>query len=621
MPRYVIVGSGAVGVTLAAELRWAGREVVLVGRGRQLELLRAGQVRYFNPDGSWALDVPAAGGPDEVGLALGDVLVLATKAQQADEVLAEWARQPVAGGAWRAGEVLPVLTVQNGLEAERAALRRFATVVGSVVWVPSTYVADGEVSNPAGPARGVFWLGTYPDGPASAAALEITDDLVAAGFEAQLVTDLSRWKAAKLLGSATFALDALYAPGPRRERAARLVQDEARAVLAAAGYDPADVAPESTLRLDRFAFRPIEGHERGGSSTWQSLARSRDAETDFLNGEIALLARLAGRRAPVNAAVAARVQRAVAERTPPGSLPADDLAQVLAAATVLVDADTLRAELAGAVVPALLDVRWALGDPDGEKHYLDGHLPGAVYVDLDSELAAPASKAAGRHPLPELADLERAARRWGLRAGQPVVVYDDNGGQSAARAWWLLRWAGVGDVRILDGGLAGWSAAGGPVVAGAQRPEPSDIRLSAGHLPVLDADAAAALPASGVLADARGAERYRGEVEPIDSRAGHIPGAVSLPTAANLGADGRFLPVAALRERFAVLTTAADAGEPVGVYCGSGVTAAHEIAALAVAGIDAALYPGSWSAWSADLSRPVATGPGPGPDQQDRTIA
>jgi thiosulfate/3-mercaptopyruvate sulfurtransferase len=617
MSRYVIIGVGAVGVTLAAELRRAGREVVLVGRGRQLELLRAGDVRYLNPDGSVALDVPVAGGPDEVGLALGDVLVLATKTQQADEVLAQWARQPVAADGdparWRAGEVLPLLTVQNGLDAERAALRRFATVVGAPVWVPSTYVADGEVFNPAGPAHGVIWLGAYPDAPASPLVRAIADDLVAAGFETQVVADLSRWKAAKLLASVAFALDALYAPGPERDRAIRLAQDEARAVLTAAGYDPADVVTETTVRFDRFTFQPIEGRTRRGNSTWQSLARARDAETDFLNGEITLLARLAGRRAPVNAALAARVQRAVTERTAPGSLPVDDLAGVLSAATVLVDAATLETELAGRLPPALLDVRWALGDPDGEKHYLDGHLPHAVYVDLDTELAAPASAAGGRHPLPAVADLERAARRWGLRDGQPVVVYDDNGGQSAARAWWLLRWAGVPDVRILDGGLGAWRSGGGPVVPGAQRPEPGDVRLTEGSLAVLDADAALALVESGVLVDARAAERYRGEVEPVDSRAGHIPGAVSLPTAGNVGSDGRFLSAAALRERFATAIGAAADGGTVGVYCGSGVTAAHEIAALAAAGLDAVLYPGSWSAWSADPARPVATGPDPGP--------
>ena len=287
---------------------------------------------------------------------------------------------------------------------------------------------------------------------------------------------------------------------------------------------------------------------------------------------------------------------------------ASSLAQLLASATVLVDAGTLRVELAGWRPPALLDVRWALGDPDGEKHYLEGHLPGAVYVDLDTELAAPASPEAGRHPLPPLEDLQRAARRWGLRHGQSVVAYDANGGQSAARAWWLLRWAGVRDVRILDGGLAAWSSEGGTLTAGAHQAEPGDVVLSAGHLPVLDADAAAALPARGLLVDARAGERYRGEVEPIDSRAGHVPGAISLPTAGNLAADGRFRAVAELRERFDPIVR--DTAE-VGVYCGSGVTAAHEIAALQIAGVDAALYPGSWSAWSADAGRPVSTGPEP----------
>jgi thiosulfate/3-mercaptopyruvate sulfurtransferase len=279
MPRYVIIGAGAAGVTLAAELSAAGRRVLLVGRGRQLELLRAGEVRYVTPDGERRVDVPAAGA-DEVELELGDILVLATKTQQAEETIADWAWRPVAGGRFSAGEVLALFTLQNGLEVERAALRRFATVVGSVLWVPATYLADGEVSNPAGPAPGVFWVGSYPDGPASEAARAVTEDLTAAGFEAQLVSDLSRWKAAKLLISVTFALDALYPAGPDRDRAAALVAAETRDVLVAAGYDPADVRAESTVRLDRFAFRPIDGHARGGSSTWQSLARARDVETD-----------------------------------------------------------------------------------------------------------------------------------------------------------------------------------------------------------------------------------------------------------------------------------------------------------------------------------------------------
>ncbi|MFI5930658.1 sulfurtransferase [Actinoplanes sp. NPDC051494] len=270
-------------------------------------------------------------------------------------------------------------------------------------------------------------------------------------------------------------------------------------------------------------------------------------------------------------------------------------------ADVLVTAAELHARLADPGPPVLLDVRWALGDPDGHEHYRDGHLPGAVYVDLDTELAAHATDPAqGRHPLPALADLQVDARRWGVTRRRGVVVYDNSGGLAAARAWWLLRWAGVGTTRILDGGLAAWVDAGYDVATGDAGPrQPSDIVLSPGHLPTLTADEAAALPGPGVLLDARAGERYRGEVEPVDPRAGHIPGALSAPTGENLR-DQRFLPTAELRERFAGLT-----GGKVGVYCGSGVTAAHEVAALAIAGIDAALFPGSWSAWSSDPARPV----------------
>jgi thiosulfate/3-mercaptopyruvate sulfurtransferase len=277
---------------------------------------------------------------------------------------------------------------------------------------------------------------------------------------------------------------------------------------------------------------------------------------------------------------------------------------------VLVDADALADALAGPHPPVLLDVRWALGDPHGRDHHRAGHLPGAVYVDLDTELAGhPTDPVRGRHPLPAAADLQAAARRWGVRADRPVVAYDATGGLAAARAWWLLRWGGHPDVRLLDGGLAAWTAAGHPVESGeVPAPAPGDVVLDGGHLPVLDADAAAALARTGRLLDARAGERYRGEVEPVDPRAGHIPGAVSAPTADNLDADGRFRDPAALRERFSAL--GADGAVPVGVYCGSGVTAAHEVAALAVAGVPAALYAGSWSAWSNDPTRPVATGPG-----------
>jgi thiosulfate/3-mercaptopyruvate sulfurtransferase len=278
------------------------------------------------------------------------------------------------------------------------------------------------------------------------------------------------------------------------------------------------------------------------------------------------------------------------------------------AASVLVSAAEL---LAVPRMPVLLDVRWALGDPHGHEQYLSGHLPGAVFVDLDAELADPPSAAAGRHPLPSVQRLQSAARRWGISDGDAVVVHDASGGTAAARAWWLLRWGGLADVRILDGGLAAWQRAGGTLEPGDVVPEPGNVTLTGGAMPVLEPDEAAVLPRTGgVLLDARAAERYRGEVEPIDPRPGHVPGALSAPTTGNLTPDGTFLPVTALAERFAGVGVTP--GTTVGVYCGSGVTAAHEVAALAAAGIEAALWPGSWSQWSADPDRPAATGPDPG---------
>ncbi|MGW3408654.1 sulfurtransferase [Streptomyces sp. NPDC000888] len=266
--------------------------------------------------------------------------------------------------------------------------------------------------------------------------------------------------------------------------------------------------------------------------------------------------------------------------------------------------------LRSAEPPAVLDVRWALGDPHGRDHFAAGHIPGAVYVDLDTELAAAPSPEGGRHPLPDLADLQATARRWGVRAGQPVVVYDDLGNTAAARAWWLLRYAGVTEVTLLDGALGAWRSAGLPLESGAPAdPSPGDVVLRPDRLQTVDVDGAADLAATGLLLDARAAERYRGEVEPVDPRAGHIPGAVSAPTGENLAADGTFLPAEVLRKRFA--DKGADATTRIGVYCGSGVTAAHQIAALAIAGYEATLFPGSWSAWSADPARPAATGPLP----------
>ena len=268
---------------------------------------------------------------------------------------------------------------------------------------------------------------------------------------------------------------------------------------------------------------------------------------------------------------------------------------------VLIDADELATALASDQPPVLLDVRWQLGGPPGHESYLEGHIPGAVYVDLDTELARHAEPTDGRHPLPELADLQAAARRWGISEGDTVVAYDAVGNTSAARAWWLLRWAGVADVRLLDGALGAWTSAGHPLATDDVVPEPGTVTLTPGHLPVLPFEQVEAY--EGLLLDARAAERYRGEQEHLDPRAGHIPGAISAPSSENLDQDGCFLPEELLRERFGEIGEA-----PVAVYCGSGVTAAHAIAALAVVGVQAALYPGSWSQWAHDPKRPVATG-------------
>ena len=277
----------------------------------------------------------------------------------------------------------------------------------------------------------------------------------------------------------------------------------------------------------------------------------------------------------------------------------------------LIAAGELRTALDAADRPVVLDVRWKLGGPPGREEHARGHVPGAIYVDLESELSGAADPAAGRHPLPAPADFERALRAWGVRTDGSVVAYDDVGATSAARAWWLLRWVGYDAVRVLDGGLAAWIAAGGELESGPVAPPGGgDVAVRPGALPVLDADAAVALSRTGVLLDARAGERYRGEVEPVDPVAGHVPGALSAPTTENLDADGRFLPPHRLRARFAGLGV--ESGVPVGVYCGSGVSAAHELLALTVAGLDATLYPPSWSGWVNDPARPVATGAEPG---------
>jgi thiosulfate/3-mercaptopyruvate sulfurtransferase len=278
--------------------------------------------------------------------------------------------------------------------------------------------------------------------------------------------------------------------------------------------------------------------------------------------------------------------------------------------TLLVGAAELAAELAQDRPPVLLDVRWRLAGPPGIDSYRQGHLPGAVFADLDRDLAAPPGPE-GRHPLPGPAAFQAAMRAAGVSRDRPVVVYDDGDAMSAARGWWTLRYFGHRDVRVLDGGYRAWAGAGLPVSTDEPAPAPGDFTAEPGQMPVLDAAGAQATARTGLLLDARAGERYRGETEPVDPVAGHIPGAVSAPTADNVNPDGTFKDPAGLAARFAALGVTPGAGQPAGAYCGSGVTAAHEVFALALAGIPAALYVGSWSNWVADPARPVATGAGP----------
>ena len=269
---------------------------------------------------------------------------------------------------------------------------------------------------------------------------------------------------------------------------------------------------------------------------------------------------------------------------------------------VLIPVDALPAALAAGA--QLLDVRWTLGEQPGSGfgRYLQGHLPGARFLDLEAVLTGPTTDPTrGRHPLPDADQLGAGLGALGVDLSRPVVVYDEPGSFAAGRAWWVLRWAGL-EVRVLDGGLRAWVASG----RGLETDEPDaapgrPLLLTTGHLPTLDADEVAAF--DGVLIDVRGPARYRGEVEPIDPKAGHIPGAVNRPVTGFWDADGLLPPPDALADLLAL-----PEGRPVAVYCGSGVSAAQVVLALASLGVDAALYPASWSGWSSDPGRPVATG-------------
>ena len=307
---------------------------------------------------------------------------------------------------------------------------------------------------------------------------------------------------------------------------------------------------------------------------------------------------------------------------------------------VLVSVADLVGLLESGAPPALLDIRWRLGEPRGagRQRYAAGHLPGAQFLDVEEALTRHTGDPRdGRHPLPQVDRLAEELAAAGVTPGREIVVYDEAGSFAAGRAWWVLRWVGL-PVRVLDGGVDAWRAAGHPLTCepaesvadagsagsdeAAEATREADpvkpMMLIPGHLPTLTADEAAAAADEGVLVDFRAPERFRGDVEPIDPVAGHIPGAINIPVAGLFATSGELPDEATLRELLAPALAAATAGEPVAAYCGSGVSAAQGILALATLGVSAALYPGSWSAWCNDPARPVATGVADSPDEHRR---
>ena len=273
--------------------------------------------------------------------------------------------------------------------------------------------------------------------------------------------------------------------------------------------------------------------------------------------------------------------------------------------SLLIGAHELASEIDSGRRVRLLDVRWRLNAPEGRPAYLAGHLPGAVYVDLERELSQPGHPEVGRYPVPRLEDLEQSARRWGLDDGDQVVVYDDNDAVAAARAWWLLRRRGVA-VRVLDGGIRSWVAAGFQVQRGDVLPRPGDITLLDVDAGVATIDDAARAPSEGYLVDVRAPEHYRGLSAGQDAAAGHIPGALNIPTVAHIARDGTLRPPDEIRST--IIAATVDPEAPIVLYCSTGIASAHSALAFALAGVDARIFIGSWSQWSLASSRPVAVG-------------
>jgi 2-dehydropantoate 2-reductase len=334
--RYIIIGAGAVGGTIGGCLALAGHEVVLTARGAHLDALRGHGLRLSTPSGTDTVLVPAIGGPDEIGLRPGDVLVVATKSQDSVAALSEWAGRPVAGGG-SAGQMLPVICAQNGVANERFALRRFRHVYGMCVWLPATHVAPGEVTSYGQPFAGLLWVGRYPAGTDEAIE-RVAADLAGSRFLAPLSPQVMRWKYSKLLSNLGNAIEALCGPAgadPDGDPAGAACELSERATaegttaLDAAGIGYATPAEAREARGHHVDFAPVAGVSRGGGSSWQSLTRGTGSiEADFLNGEIVLLGREHGVPTPVNEALQRLANRAAAERLPPGSLsPGEILAE------------------------------------------------------------------------------------------------------------------------------------------------------------------------------------------------------------------------------------------------------------------------------------------------------
>ena len=336
--RYIIIGAGAIGGGIGGRLYESGQDVVLVARGPHLAALRDGGLRFTTPEGSRTLPVPAVGGPGELELGPEDVLVLAVKAQHTAGLLEAWSARPVTGGGpdggGTAGELLPLLCAQNGVENERLALRWFRRVYGVSVWMPATHLEPGRVAVPGAPLSGFLHLGRCPapTGPDDTAQA-IAADLEKAHFRAPVQEDVMRWKYGKLIGNLGNALDALADPVEQAAVAElyRRARAEGEAVLTAAGIPYASIAEQLEQRRDLMDLVPLEGVELGGSSSRQSLARGTGSiEADYLNGEITLLARLHGVPAPLNEALQRLATAYAREGRAPGSLPTAELKALLA---------------------------------------------------------------------------------------------------------------------------------------------------------------------------------------------------------------------------------------------------------------------------------------------------